>query len=141
MFLVYIKEAHPSDGIAIAGETKLGSGWELKQQKTLAERLDSARKFHAALGAKSPYFCDGIGNDAMNAFVSWPERLFVIVDGVFEFVGGYGPKQYDVGELQYVLSKRCGAGNVSNSGSCDVKELLADVVNFEAKFSDKEKER
>ena len=72
--------------------------------------MESAGKFHAALGARSPYFCEGIDNGAMNAYVSWPERLFVIVDGVLEYVGGYGPEQYDVGQLQEFLVKRCGPG-------------------------------
>ena len=128
---MYIKEAHPSDGIVISGDTKLGSGWSLAQPKEHAERLAAAREWRGALGAHSPYFVDGIGNEGMAAFCAWPERLFVVADSaegpILELVGGFGPERYDVGAVEAFLQERFGAGGDDTS----VRALVADVQRVE----------
>jgi hypothetical protein len=92
----------------------------------------AASDWRDALSAASPYFIDGIDNAAMDAFVSWPERLFVIRDGVLEYVGGFGPERYDVAELEAWLESHvspCTGSGDGGGGFPRVKELVADVVN------------
>lgn len=64
----------------------------------------------------------------MNGYVAWPERLFVIFRGKFEYVGGFGPEGYDVVELQRFLEGRFG-----HAAGPSVGEKIADVANPAAK--------
>ena len=53
----------------------------MPQPREMVERVTAARSFRAALNASSPMYIDGMNNEAMKAYVAWPERLFVIYDG------------------------------------------------------------
>ena len=123
---VYIREAHPTDGIAIEGTSRIGSGWSLKQPRLLSERAVAARQLRDALGAASPFFVDGMADEAMTAYVAWPERIFVIDEtGVLAYVGGFGPEGYDVLELEQFLEARFGRADGSPAS---VAGLIRDVA-------------
>ena len=45
---------------------------------------------------KVPLYVDGIENQASVGYRSVPERLFVVLNGKFIYVGGPGPFGYDL---------------------------------------------
>ena len=54
---IYIKEAHPTDGIVIDGASRVGSGWNMAQPTMMAERVAAAKQFRLALDGREgrPY--------------------------------------------------------------------------------------
>ena len=62
---------------------------------------------------------------AMKAYTAWPERVFVIDShGRFVYVGGYGPEDYTITELEDVLERLFGP----TVDGVDISELIGDVV-------------
>ena len=98
----------------------------MPQPREMVERVTAARSFRAALNASSPMYIDGMNNEAMKAYVAWPERLFVMVDGHLSYVGDFGPEGYDVLELEAYLE---GHFNERKTDKEDVASLIRDVVN------------
>eukprot|EP00750_Incisomonas_marina_P025301 INCI5372.2.p1 GENE.INCI5372.2~~INCI5372.2.p1 ORF type:complete len:409 (-),score=69.37 INCI5372.2:262-1488(-) len=81
---VYISEAHAGD------EWPLGFHLRPPQPKTDAERLSMARLFvKDELCNDTPVCVDSLelGNPFDKQYAVWPERFFVVVDGVLELVG------------------------------------------------------
>ena len=106
----------------------MGSGWRLAQPKLIAERIAAARDFRKALGGASPYYVDSMEDEACRCYVAWPERLFVVgIDGILEYVGGFGLEGYDVTELERFLEARY----TMQAGVCStsVRSFIADVAN------------
>ena len=74
--LIYISEAHPSDG------WRMNSVYERPQHKTLANRLIAARQLlegHFNLNESNiRLLVDGMDNAAQKAYGAFPDRLYVI---------------------------------------------------------------
>ena len=67
----------------------------------LGERLGVARDFLRDYPVfTSALWVDTMTNGAATAYAALPERLFVILDGVCVYVGGYGPDDYSVDEVR-----------------------------------------
>lgn len=123
---VYIKEAHPTDGIDFS-HSEIASGWSLRQPQLMAERIDAATEFYRALGGTSPYFVDELNDGAMKAYVSWPERVFVIgCDGRFEYIGGYGPEDYSILDLKEFLDGKYKSSLRQEAPSSSDRSLISD---------------
>lgn len=93
-FLIYIREAHPSDG------------WQTPQNLYddvifAAPESDDARAEIAGVcqinqDIRLPMLLDGIDNDIESKYISAPIRLFVIdPDGTIAFNGAPGPQGFD----------------------------------------------
>ena len=86
--LVYIREAHSTDGWTIDS-----SGWSIIPDPT----DDGQRKVAAAQACSMLRFPFPVAVDTMDDAVAerwsaWPERLFVLdVDGIVRYVGEQGP--------------------------------------------------
>lgn len=130
---MYIKEARPavidSDGTVTEGDLDVDNGWNFEEPKLLAERRAAASELIEVLEATSPFYVDGLDNAAMRAYVSWPERMFVVRDGRFLFVGGYGPDDYDVTELEKFLGGALGlkADPAADDGT-SIEAMVGDVA-------------
>ena len=100
--IVYITEAHPTDGWKI----KSASQPDVNQQKTFEERFDTAMDFKNNISdtVKSKILVDGMDNRANITFGAIPERLVVLFDGKLKWIGGNGPFNYSVEELEKYLS-------------------------------------
>ena len=97
-FVVYIREAHPTDGWQV--ESNLRDGVEFAQPRSLEERAAIAETCVARLGLSAPLLLDGIENAASHAYNAWPERLYVIARGSrIAYQGGKGPYGFDPVEL------------------------------------------
>ena len=100
--LVYITEAHPTDGWQNA--------WAPPQFAATAfarsdeDRLAAARKFVADLGiADTPIVVDSIADECENRYEARPERLYVVLGGKVLWRGGLGPFEYDASGLAAFL--------------------------------------
>ncbi len=88
--MVYIREAHPSDGWAMPQNER--QGISVKDPKTLTERASVAEKACTLLKIKLPCVVDGMDDAANRAYAAWPDRVFVVdKDGKVAVMGGPGP--------------------------------------------------
>lgn len=90
--VVYIKEAHPIDG-----SVYIGSSFNLKQPKTMDERLVAVRMFYEELGDVCPLFVDDISDEANLAYGAQPERLCIIEKGMVTYISQKGPRGFTIG--------------------------------------------
>jgi len=84
--VVYIEEAHPTDGWALPGNH------EISQHRTLEDRLAAAAKLNdRSLPDNMTLVVDNMSNELNRAYGAIPERLYVVQNGVVELEGGRGP--------------------------------------------------
>lgn len=91
--VVYIEEAHPSDGWFFHNNISI------PQHRKLDDRIMAARKLED-IGTKCPIVVDQMSNDANKRYGALFERLYVIQDGVIVYAGERGPVGYKVEELE-----------------------------------------
>lgn len=88
--MIYIKEAHPTDGWVMAKNKQLGI--EIKDATTLDERAAAAQAACTTLKIKLPCLLDGMDNAANQAYAAWPDRIYVIdTEGKIAVMGATGP--------------------------------------------------
>jgi hypothetical protein len=105
MVTIYIEEAHPADGWSLPNAiTKISFG----QPKTTEARLQVANTFVKDTHFDLPLYVDTIANEANDAYRAWPERLYVIQDGVVVYQGGPGPFGYRLDQVKAWLVARFG---------------------------------
>ncbi len=99
--LVYIREAHPTDGWQI--RPNIGSV-EIPDPATSEARGEAANSCVRGLGLTIPAVIDGLDDAVNRAYVAWPERLFVVgTDGKVAYAGGMGPFLFDVGAWERAI--------------------------------------
>jgi len=108
---IYIVEAHPADGWKLTSNDEVGVCY--RQPKTLQQRVNVAREFlqHKDLLGKTTLLVDPMDDNAQLAYYAWPERLYIIQDGVVMYGSSQGPFGYLMGEVEYWLEKKFGAQN------------------------------
>ena len=88
--MIYIKEAHPTDGWVMARNKQLGI--EIKDASTLEERATAAQTACTTLKIKLPCLLDGMDNAANHAYAAWPDRIYIVdIDGKIAVMGATGP--------------------------------------------------
>jgi hypothetical protein len=100
--LIYIREAHPSDGWQLDSNREQGVVYRQPQTPEERHRVASA----CAIGLKLtlPAYLDSIENTADRAFHGWPERLYVLsTQGRIVYQGGKGPYGFQLEELEQFL--------------------------------------
>jgi hypothetical protein len=107
-FLIYIREAHPSDG------------WQTPQNlyddviyetpETDDARAELAGVCQIAQAIRLPMLLDGIDNDIESKYISAPIRLFVIdPEGKVTFNGAPGPQGFDPATWNEALKAQLGS--------------------------------
>jgi hypothetical protein len=100
--MVYIREAHPTDGWAL--ESNREQGVEYAQPATSVERVQVAEACAVGLRLTMPVLVDDMGNTTALQYNAWPERLYVLsADGKVAYQGGKGPYAFDPDELDRFL--------------------------------------
>ncbi|MBX9627452.1 MAG: deiodinase family protein [Gemmataceae bacterium] len=100
--LVYVREAHPSDGWGMESNTK--AGVKLKQPLTLGERVQACDQFCRKLKPAMPVAVDDIADPVGTAYSGMPARLYVIDEkGVVVYKSGRGPFGFKPGEMEQAL--------------------------------------
>ena len=99
--IVYTEEAHPVETKHCRGNI------EVRQHKIMEERAEAARTFIKEIGGRSPcpIVLDNIANEAVKAYAAFPERLFIIKNGLIAYEGGAGPFWYDIQDMKEKLLK------------------------------------
>ena len=91
--MVYIREAHPSDGWAVPGNER--QGISIEDPKTLAERAEVAQKACSLLKIKLPCLVDDMDDKVNKAYAAWPDRLYIVgTDGKIALMGDQGPRGF-----------------------------------------------
>lgn len=85
-YVIYVLEAHSSDGWSLAGNVVLAS------PRNYAEREEAAGACIRKLNLHIPALVDNFDNAAEAAYKGWPDRLYVIGrDGRVEYKSAAGP--------------------------------------------------
>jgi hypothetical protein len=100
--VVYIREAHPSDGWQVPANTS--DGVVYKQPTTAEERGKVAGECRAALKLSTPMLLDGLDNAVERAYAGWPDRLYIVgKDGRLAYKGRPGPGGFAPAEMEQAL--------------------------------------
>ncbi len=103
-YVVYIREAHPTDGWQVPQNEK--QGVEYKTPKTYEDRCKVASDCIKNLKLSMPALVDDMSDTAEKAYSGWPDRLFLVgKDGKLLYVGGQGPRGFKPDELEAELKK------------------------------------
>jgi iodothyronine deiodinase-like protein len=90
IYLVYIREAHPTDGWALPRNQ-----FQITDPKTLEERRKVARAFAAQLNVSIPILVDTIDDRLEKAYHGWPDRIYLIdTQGKVALKGEPGPRGF-----------------------------------------------
>ena len=100
--MVYVREAHPTDGWAMKSNEKVGVA--VAQPTTLAERVSVAEQCAAKLNPTMPLLVDDINDTVGNAYSGMPARLYVIdTQGKVAYKSGRGPFGFKPEEMEQAL--------------------------------------
>ena len=102
-FIVYITEAHPTDGWM--PEWAQGPFTSIAHAKSTEMRLQAARTFVKELGLSVPVLVDSIKDELENRYEARPERLYVVQRGKVLWRCHLGPFFYDVPALATFLEQ------------------------------------
>ncbi len=93
----YIEEAHPQNGWFFPDAPDVLSGDAVIPSHTSIEkRLSAARRFREVKVTGREAFTvvvDSMRGHLVDRYLGWPERLYIIVDGVVVYQGGNGERQ------------------------------------------------
>jgi thyroxine 5-deiodinase len=104
---VYISEAHAADEWALphargAGEA-IPAG--IVQPRSLEARAALARCFARRFPDVGRLLVDTMTDEAASRYAAWPERLYIVVDGVVVLKGGPGPFGYVLADVRAWLEQ------------------------------------
>lgn len=100
--MVYIREAHPTDGWQVPQNQK--DNILVKDPTTDAEREKVAKDFAKQFKLKLPVLLDTIDDKMEKNYAGWPDRLYVIDgNGKIAYKGAPGPRGFKPDELPAVL--------------------------------------
>ena len=100
--MVYVREAHPTNGWAMKSNEKVGVS--VAQPTTLEERRAVAEQCAAKLNPSMPLLVDDVNDAVGNAYSGMPARLYVIdTDGKVAYKSGRGPFGFKPEEMEQAL--------------------------------------
>ena len=100
--MVYVREAHPTNGWAMKSNEKVGVS--VAQPTTLDERRAVAEQCAAKLNPSMPLLVDDVNDAVGNAYSGMPARLYVIdTDGKVAYKSGRGPFGFRPEEMEQAL--------------------------------------
>lgn len=101
-FVVYVQEAHPTDGWQT--ESNVAEGILYRQHQSLDEREEVAHACSLDLQISIPILVEEMDNAIDEAYGAAPERLYVIdTDGRVAYKGGAGPHFFDLDEWEQAI--------------------------------------
>ncbi len=99
---IYIEEAHAVDEWILPESVVMKSGEvaDIKAHVTLADRTAAARLLVKNRSVLGEMMCDSMEDNVSDRYGAWPERLYILIDGVIVYQGGIGPFDYKLAEVQ-----------------------------------------
>jgi hypothetical protein len=111
-FVVYVQEAHPTDGWQT--DSNVAEGILFRQHQSYDEREEAAQSCTIGMHISIPTLVEEMDNAIDEAYGAAPERLYLIgKDGKVLYHGGAGPHFFDLDELDEALQKLEAAVKVS----------------------------
>lgn len=115
MLTIYIEEAHavdewrlPESEVDVTGEVA-----NITVHQSITERISAAKHLVNTRKLNLEVVCDSMNGDVVDSYEAWPERLYIIVDGVIVYKGGCGPFDYKLYEVQDWLGAKYGKRGTS----------------------------
>jgi type I thyroxine 5'-deiodinase len=109
-FVVYIREAHPSDAWQLPVNVKDDVVYASPSDG--GQRVDLANVCVTRLGIKLPAIVDRFDDATDTAYSGWPDRLYVIDrDGRIAYKSAPGPFGFKPAEVERVLADLTAAGS------------------------------
>jgi len=103
-FLVYIREAHPTDGRQSRANER--QNILVKQPTTFVERVAVAKTMCRKLDLKMPPLIDNLDDKINRAYSAEPDRLYLVgVDGKIAYKGARGPSGFNPAELEQAIDR------------------------------------
>ena len=111
-FVVYVQEAHPTDGWQT--DSNVEEGVLFRQHQSYKEREDVAQTCSIDLHIDMPILVEEMDNAIDEAYGAAPERLYVVdVEGRVAYRGGAGPHFFDLDEWEGSIESLLGIGTKS----------------------------
>ena len=102
--LVYVREAHPTDGWQLPVNEK--EGVLLPAAKTIGQKEEHLSACVRKLDIRFPAVVDGMDNKVELDYCGWPTRQYLIgKDGRIVYKGGPGPMGLKPPELEQAIQK------------------------------------
>jgi hypothetical protein len=102
--LVYIREAHPTDGWQVPQNER--DGVLLPEAKSSEQKEDHASSCVRKLDIRFPALIDGMDNKVQDAYAGWPDRLYLVgKNGRIAFKGPPGPRGFQPPALAAAIEK------------------------------------
>lgn len=103
--LVYIDEAHPSDGWAVPADSSLS--FEVKKHRNQEDRCAAAHRLleRFSLPPQCRVVADCMDNNANVAYGVAFERVCIVQRQKIAYLGGKGPFFYNLQEVRHWLEK------------------------------------
>ena len=103
-FVVYVQEAHPTDGWQV--DSNVQDEVYYRQHQSYDEREEVAQSCTIDLHISIPTVVEEMDNAIDEAYGAAPERLYLIgKDGRVVYQGGAGPHLFDLEELDEAIQK------------------------------------
>ena len=110
-FVVYVQEAHPTDGWQT--DSNVEEGILFRQHQSYDERESVAQSCSIDLQIGLPIIIEEMDNAIDEIYGAAPERLYLVdVDGHVAYHGGAGPHFFDLDEWEQAIQS-CAAIPVS----------------------------
>lgn len=123
--MVYVREAHPTDGWAMESNTR--AGVKVAQPRTFEERNAVAQQFCTRLQPSMPVVVDELSDPVGHAYSGMPARLYVIdTEGKVAFKSGRGPFGFKPPELEQALAMCLLESKPVQDKSAEGRVLLSD---------------
>jgi hypothetical protein len=101
-FVVYVQEAHPTDGWQT--ESNIEEGVLFRQHQSYEERQEVAQTCSLDLHITISVLVEEMDNAIDEAYGAAPERLYLIgADGKAAYQGGAGPHFFDLDEWEQAI--------------------------------------
>ena len=101
-FVVYVQEAHPTDGWQT--DSNIADGVLFRQHQSYAEREAVAQSCSLDLHIGLPIIIEEMDNAIDEAYGAAPERLYLVdVDGKVAYQGGAGPHFFNLDEWERAI--------------------------------------
>ena len=101
-YVVYVQEAHPTDGWQT--DSNIQEGVLYRQHRSYSERESAAQSCSIDLHIGLPVIIEEMDNTIDETYGAAPERLYLVdVDGKVAYHGGAGPHFFDPDEWEEAI--------------------------------------
>jgi hypothetical protein len=123
-YVVYIREAHPSDSWQMP--SNLRDGVVFASPQSLARRSEVAEMCVIKLGIELPALVDDFDDRTDLAYMGWPDRLYVVDrEGRIAYKSRPGPFGFKPEEVEKTLQRLLGSRSPAAAASAGASRPIA----------------